>query len=106
MKTLCFRFVVLAAILMAAIAYAGNSEESKPKEPKNYEVRELPPIDGTSGSGNSINNRKWITGVSSQFNDEVVRATLWIDGIATDLGALGGDDANSGVIWPLKTKEA
>jgi probable HAF family extracellular repeat protein len=104
-KTLSLGFLILAAFLIVVFAYAANPEMSKKKEPNNYEVTELPPLDGTSSAGNSINNRQWVTGVSSQFGDEVVRATLWIDGLPTDLGALGGSDANSAVLWPVKNKK-
>jgi probable HAF family extracellular repeat protein len=96
-KNRILRLFTLAAILMVVVANAGV-------KPMDYEVTVLDPLPGgTGGGGNSINNRQWITGVADNA-DGMTRATLWKDGTVTDLGALGGDDAHSAVIWAVKNK--
>jgi probable HAF family extracellular repeat protein len=85
-------------MLMAVIAYASDQEHTS------YEITVLDPLPGGSGGGgNSINNRQWVTGVSTNA-DGITRATLWKDGSVIDLGALGGPDAHSAVLWPVKNK--
>jgi probable HAF family extracellular repeat protein len=65
-----------------------------------YVITELGSLHGTSSAGSSINNRRWVAGVSNLPGDEVVHATLWRNGIPIDLGTLGGP--NSAVLWPVK----
>jgi probable HAF family extracellular repeat protein len=102
-KILISRFVAVAAIVMV-VAYSGNSVASNHKKQTNYEVTVLDPLPGgTGGGGNSINNRQWITGAADNA-DGMTRATLWKDGTVTDLGALGGADAHSAVLWAVKNK--
>jgi probable HAF family extracellular repeat protein len=65
-----------------------------------YRVADLPSLGGTNSSGNSINDRGWITGYSSLSGNNALHATLWRNGALTDLGTLGGP--NSAVLWPVK----
>ncbi|HEX5716163.1 MAG TPA: hypothetical protein VF179_08390 [Thermoanaerobaculia bacterium] len=81
--------VTLASALLAGSARAGE-----------YHVKNLPSIGGTVSRGNSINNRGWVAGYSNLAGDQSRHATLWLDGVAVDLGTLGGP--NSSVTWPVK----
>ena len=67
-----------------------------------YRVRHLGSLGGTTGAGNSINNRAWIAGTSNLTGDQATHATLWRDGDTIDLGTLGGP--NSAVLWPVKNE--
>jgi probable HAF family extracellular repeat protein len=65
-----------------------------------YNVVALATLGGAFGGGNSINNRGWVTGLSSLGGSSSIHAALWRDNTVLDLGTLGG--ANSGVEWPVK----
>jgi probable HAF family extracellular repeat protein len=67
-----------------------------------YKVIDLGTLGGTSSSGWGINDRGWISGVSSLPGDIQSRAFLWRRGVMTDLGTLGGP--NSWSFFPLNAK--
>jgi probable HAF family extracellular repeat protein len=59
-------------------------------------------LNGTSGAGNGINNRSWVTGTANLNGGQTLQAALWIKGSnPINLGTLGGD--NSGVLFPVKS---
>jgi len=89
MKTLIARFVVLASALLAGIAYGSE-----------YRVANLPSLGGTISRGNSINDRGWVAGYSNLAGNQSRHAIVWVDGVGSDLGTLGGP--NSSVAWPVK----
>lgn len=103
MKILIARFLIVITVLLTCIAY--NNQADAAKKPTNYMVTELDSLGGTISAGNSINNKTWITGTSFLEGDAVVHATLWKDFEAIDLGALGGPDTNSAVLFPVKNKK-
>ncbi|MFL6594446.1 MAG: hypothetical protein ACJ8HQ_03285 [Chthoniobacterales bacterium] len=97
--------IVLGIVLALAVggaAYAFAADPSAQKQPKfdNYQVIDLPSLGGTNSRGNSINNRDWIAGYSTQAGNKTRHAALWRDGAVTDLGTLGGP--NSTVAWNVK----
>ena len=91
--------VTLAALLTVAFPGETRAEPSDNAQGF-YEEITLPSLGGTLSSGNGINDLEWVTGFSTLAGNQVVRATLWIDGQAVDLGTLGG--ASSSVVWPIK----
>lgn len=98
-------WVILAIVLAIAIggaAYALAADPPDKKQPKfdSYQVVDLPSLGGTNSRGNSINNRDWIAGYSTQPGNKTRHAALWRDGAVTDLGTLGGP--NSTVAWNVK----
>jgi len=68
-----------------------------------YQVSDLPGLGGTSSGGNSINNQTWVAGYSRLTGDQTRHAALWLSGLLSDLGTLGGP--NSSVTWNVKNTE-
>jgi len=85
--------LVVAAVTPAAPADSAHRQTT-------YEVTNLESFGG-SASGNSINNRGWIAGFSTEPVAQTRHATLWRHGSPTDLGTLGGP--SSSVVWPVKS---
>lgn len=67
-----------------------------------YHVEKLPSLGGSSSLGASLNNHGWVAGRSDLDGGVFRHAALWRDGRLVDLGTLGGPDANSAVLWPVK----
>ena len=67
-----------------------------------YRVVDLGTLGGTSSAGWGINDRGWVSGVSSLPGDAQSRAFLWRRGVMTDLGTLGGP--NSWSYFPLNER--
>ena len=65
-------------------------------------MRDLGTLGGTQGVAEGISNRRWVVGDANLAGDQSLHATLWRNGIVTDLGMLGG--VNSQEQWPLKIK--
>ena len=91
---------LLAAGLLAGVAYAGDAGALRPREGLRYQVANLQPLGGTSSVGFSVNDRGWVAGRSNLAGNQSRHATLWRNGTLTDLGTLGG--RNSAVLWPVK----
>ncbi len=91
--------IILLVIGGAAFALGEPSAQTQASE-RQYHITDLPSLGGTVSRGNSINNRDWIAGYSTQPGNETRHAALWREGIVTDLGTLGGP--NSTVAWPVK----
>ena len=102
MKTLFARCALPAASLIAVAAMAGEDTSSRQTGPSDYRIVELGGLGGTDSSGNSINNLGMATGYSHIGTDQHRHATLWLYGMAIDLGTLGDFDRNSNVPWPGK----
>ncbi len=95
--------IILLVIGGAAFALGEPSAQTQASE-RQYHITDLPSLGGTVSRGNSINNRDWIAGYSTQPGNETRHAALWREGIVTDLGTLGGP--NSTVAWPVKKTAA
>jgi probable HAF family extracellular repeat protein len=104
---------ILTAALVAAVLVACTSNASLPGAQTTagatpgyasfaYRVVNLGTLGGASSGASSINNRAWITGLSSLAgSNPYIHAALWQrNEQITDLGTLGGP--NSAVEWPVK----
>jgi probable HAF family extracellular repeat protein len=77
-----------AAALLTAMAAAGQAQAAVPAS---YVLSELAPLPGgTQASVAGIDNLGQIVGNSDYGLGGAVHATLWANGVATDLGTLGG----------------
>jgi probable HAF family extracellular repeat protein len=85
---------VLVAALCAMAASAPATASGR------YQVRNLGSLGGMSSAGTSIDNIGLVSGFSNLPGNQSMHAALWLNGLALDLGTLGG--ANSGITWPVK----
>ncbi|MFL6293966.1 MAG: hypothetical protein ACJ759_23975 [Thermoanaerobaculia bacterium] len=84
----------IASIVLTSALLAGSAQATE------FQITNLPALGGTVSRGNSLDNRGWVAGYSNLAGNQSRHATLWLDGVAVDLGTLGGP--NSSVAWPVK----
>jgi probable HAF family extracellular repeat protein len=95
---------VLASILAAAFGIVLSAVVPLAAQ-ATYKVTKLKGLGGDAGA-NGINNRGWATGQANKAGNAVLHAALWVRGSeAIDLGALGGENSNSAVAWPVKSDD-
>ena len=98
---------ITAAIVLTALAVLlGLSIKNSPAVQAaggQYTVTELATLGGTVGSAFSINDKGWAAGVGNLPGDLQEHAVLWVNGVVTDLGTLGG--LNSGIGNPAKNSQ-
>ncbi|MET0553201.1 MAG: hypothetical protein ABW221_09195 [Vicinamibacteria bacterium] len=85
--------------LLASAVHAADAPHGL--VPVRYTLERLDSLGGTSSIGASINDRGWVAG-RSNLPGGLRHATLWRDGVPTDLGALGSPDKPSTVLWPVR----
>lgn len=93
-----WRIALIAALTAVSLVASAGSAEAHHPGGVEYHVLKLPSLGGVLSSGNSINDRGWVTGTSDLPGDTVTRAALWRGGELIDLGTLGGQ--NSAVAFP------
>jgi probable HAF family extracellular repeat protein len=94
---------LLVAALLAGVAHAAGGDGPQAPGGLRYEVSNLPPLGGTSSVGFSINDRGWVAGRSNLPGNQIRHATLWRNGLLTDLGTLGDPEKRNSVVrWPVK----
>jgi probable HAF family extracellular repeat protein len=104
MKVLIVLSILSLALLTAAAASPGETNSLQLSgELVQYEVAQLDSLGGGSSAGFSINDRGWVAGRSNLPGNQIRHATLWRDGVLTDLGTLGTDELRNSVVrWPVK----
>jgi probable HAF family extracellular repeat protein len=104
MKRLIVGSALVATLLVAGSVQGAELTTSASIGKGPYQVTNLASLGGTSSAGSSVNNRGWVAGISNFTGDRVQHAVLWKGDSIVDLGALGGPDRNSGVLWPVKSE--
>lgn len=99
--------ITLGSFFCAAVTTPvyGQKEEAQ-KQRLKYRVSSLDSLGGTSGAGNSINDRTWVAGYSRVTDNQTRHAAVWQKRrhhSLVDLGTLGGP--NSSVTWNVKNTE-
>ena len=93
----CIILTAVFAVLAAPIRTAAQDDERHTR----YRITNLGALPGaTYAYGATINNRGWVmgeSGVVPGFYPVRTHATVWRDGVITDLGTLGG--RSSGIDW-------
>src|SRR5438128_4984155 len=95
--------MLIAERVGVALAQAPAAAQTQAKGKVQYQVSNLDTLGGTSSAGNSINNQSWVAGYSRLTGDQTRHATLWRNGVLTDLDTLGGP--NSSVTWNVKNTQ-
>ncbi|HTV96535.1 MAG TPA: hypothetical protein VME42_11035 [Steroidobacteraceae bacterium] len=90
---------VAACALVMGAARLGAQPQASSSEDAAYTVYDLGTLGGTVSSGNVINDPGWAMGNANLAGDQITHAAVWIDGMKSDLGTLGG--ANSVIDWPV-----
>jgi probable HAF family extracellular repeat protein len=80
---------------------AQDQEERNNKKQRHYSITNLGTLGGTSSNASGINNKGWVVGDANLAGDTTEHASLWRNGVITDLGTLGG--LNSGIGYPART---
>ena len=92
--------LVIASTGFATLAEAQTASRPPPHF-THYTVIRLSTLGGTYSSGyGGVTNNGWVSGDSTLPGDTTRHASVWRDGVITDLGTLGG--AGSPVPWPQK----
>jgi probable HAF family extracellular repeat protein len=100
MKALIALSMLSISLLAAGWGGASTSQRSSALE---YEVSQLDSLGGASSAGFSINDRGWVAGRSNLPGNQIRHATLWRNGVLTDLGTLGDPEKRNSVVrWPVK----
>jgi len=95
-------FLIIVLVVAGGTAFLLGEEQTSASQSRSrqYSVSNLPSLGGTNSRGNSINDRDWVAGYSTQPTNQTRHAALWRNGNVTDLGTLGGP--NSTVAWNVK----
>lgn len=84
----------MVLVMCLAAAVSSNAQTT------HYQVVDLGNLSGASSSANTLNNIGWAMGSANLGGNTTEHATVWVYGITSDLGTLGGP--NSDVQWPIK----
>lgn len=87
-------FVLITAIgICAAMAMSIHLVAQDQPPQSRYSLIDLGTLGGTFSLGAGVNNRGWVSGFSMLAGDQETHATLWVQGLKTDLGTLGGPNS-------------
>jgi probable HAF family extracellular repeat protein len=92
--------MILLVVPTIPVRMSAQSRQHQKKNLTYYVVKDLGTLGGTQGVAEGISDRGWVVGDANLKGDRSVHATLWRNGVVTDLGTLGG--INSQEQWPVK----
>jgi probable HAF family extracellular repeat protein len=95
MKSRVLTYIVTMAVIAVVAIPAKLVAQDSPtiSKPTRYSVINLGALGGTFSSASGINNSGWLTGDANVTGDETEHATVWRNGVITDLGTLGGPNS-------------
>ena len=85
--------MTLFAALTIPVRPAAQEQKRHKQEHRRYTVTDLGTLGGTLGAAQGINDRGWVVGFATLPGDQIQHSFLWIDGVMTDLGTLGGPNS-------------
>jgi probable HAF family extracellular repeat protein len=88
-------------VIAGPSSVAAQPRNSSPIGQVRYQLVDLGTLGGTLSSGEGINNRGWVDGLSTLPDDTTTHAFLWKDNVLTDLGTPG---LNSLVAYPFNER--
>jgi probable HAF family extracellular repeat protein len=97
-RTLMLTAITFSTALAMPIPLVAQNQQHQQKV--QYVVKDLGALGGSQGVAEGISDRGWVVGDATLPGDQSVHATLWREGVVTDLGTLGG--VNSQEQWPVK----
>src|SRR5215469_18653475 len=103
MKAEIAKIVAVLSLLVMALRIQLIAQGGQQATQTLYVVQDLGTLGGTQGVAEGISNRGWVVGDANLPGDQSVHATLWRNGLVTDLGTLGG--VNSQEQWPVKDNQ-
>jgi probable HAF family extracellular repeat protein len=92
-KRLTWAMRALGAVALLAGLAMSTAEATAATGLPRYAVTALPTLGGNFSSAGSINDTGWIVGDANLSGNSHEHATLWRNGVITDLGTLGGPDS-------------
>ncbi|MGA3319084.1 MAG: hypothetical protein ABSC64_21920 [Candidatus Korobacteraceae bacterium] len=88
--------LVLAPLLLLALSGAFLAAQGQKPELPRYTVQDLGTLGGTFSIAGGLSNSGWVEGWSLVSGDTARHPVLWRRGVMTDLGTLGGPNADAG----------
>lgn len=82
-------------VVLMSIASQGQTPQEDAAVRPRYTVTSLGTLGGTFSTAQGINNSGWLTGDANLTGDQTEHATVWRNGVITDLGTLGGPNSDA-----------
>jgi probable HAF family extracellular repeat protein len=83
----------VGAVALLVVLAMSTAQATAATGPSRYAVSALPTLGGNFSNAGSINNTGWIVGDANLSGNNHEHATLWRNGVVTDLGTLGGPNS-------------
>lgn len=91
-------FVLLLIGAVMPVSLAGQDQQGQEKAQPPYSLTALGTFGGDLSTAAGINNKGWVIGDANLAGNANEHAALWLDGVMTDLGTLGGPNSSIGFI--------
>jgi probable HAF family extracellular repeat protein len=96
MKYRILTFVIAMALFAALAVPVRHAAQEQKQDPPRYTVIDLGTLGGTYSLAGGLSNSGWVEGYSYLSDETNRRPVLWRNGVMTDLGTLGGPNADAG----------
>lgn len=96
MKSRSLPLLVAMAVFAALVVSASLSAQEATQQLPRYTVTDLGTLGGTYSLAGGLSNSGWVEGYSFLSEETNKRPFLWHNGVMTDIGTLGGPNADAG----------